>query len=86
MPAYTYECSKGHQFVELRSIRLRASKATCGICKGAAKQIVAFAPAVHRFKLGYMEHIEREPVYVKSKKHLRELCNRNECYAPGILD
>lgn len=30
--------------------------------------------------------MDMEPVYAKSKKHMKELCNRYECYAPGVLD
>lgn len=85
MPTYTYECPKGHTFVEFRPMIDRA-QTTCGICGQVAEQTIAFAPAVHGFKLGYFEHIERDPVYVGSKKELRELCNKNDCYAPGIMD
>lgn len=86
LPSYSYECKCGKSFDDIRRIADRA-KAPCPVCGAAADKIVGpRSPAVHGFKFGYFENIEREPVYAKSKKHLRELCNRNECYAPGVLD
>ena len=86
MPNYTYECECGKSFDDIRSIASRAHSLCPSCGKEATITICRTAPAVHGFKLGYFEHIEREPVYVKSKKHLRELCERNDCYAPGVLD
>ena len=86
MPLYNYKCPKGHEFEAINSIKNRALS-QCGECGRMAKQTISRRPAaVHRFKFGVFEDMTLEPVYAKSKKHMRELCNRYECYAPGVLD
>lgn len=37
------------------------------------------APAIHIFKEGFYEHIAPEPIYVKSKKQLREETRSRGC-------
>jgi putative FmdB family regulatory protein len=86
MPLYNYQCSCGNEFESFNKIDDRAL-AKCEICGNLAEQTLSRRPAaVHNFKLGWFEHIAPDPVYAKSKKHLKELCNRYDCYAPGVLD
>lgn len=86
MPLYNYKCSKKHEFEAINSIKNRAFS-KCPNCGIMAKKIMSGRPpAVHNFKYGWFEHIDINPIYVKSKKHMKELCNRYECYAPGVLD
>lgn len=86
MPIYNYRCSCSHEFEAFEKMDDRALS-TCPKCNLMAEQTISRrAPAVHGFKYGVFEHITDEPVYVKSKKHLKELCNRYDCYAPGVLD
>ena len=84
MPLYNYKCPKGHEFEDFKSMNERHC-AECPKCGKVANQTLS-APKVHKDHLGWFEHIAPEPVYVKSKKHLKELCNRYDCYAPGVLD
>ena len=84
MPLYDYECKCGKHFEDIRPMSERAC-APCPQCGTMANQVIG-APRVQGFKYGYFEHITDEPVYVKNKKHLKELCNRYECDAPGVLD
>lgn len=86
MPLYNYICSKKHEFEAVVSMENRAL-CKCPKCGTMANQTISRRPAaVHGFKYGEFEDIALEPVYAKSKKHLRELCNRYDCYAPGVLD
>lgn len=86
MPLYNYKCSKGHCFEAINSIKNHALH-KCGACGSIAKQTISRRPAaVHGFKFGIFEDIALEPVYVKGKKHMKELCNRYDCYAPGVMD
>ena len=86
MPFYNYKCSCGNEFEELRRMS-EHEIAPCTACGGVAEQTVSGARiATHGFKYGWFEHLTSEPVYAKSKKHLKELCNRYEAYAPGVLD
>lgn len=82
MPMYTYECECGKEFVELKTIAERET-AQCE-CGKVAKQILARGPAVIPFQLGWFDHIAPDPVYIRSKKELREVTNRYECYATGF--
>ena len=86
MPIYNYICPNLHEFEAINTMENRAFS-KCGNCGRIAKQTVSRrAVAVHGFKFGVFEHLTHEPVYVKNKKHMKELCERYECYAPGVLD
>ena len=86
MPLYNYKCPKGHEFEAINCMVNRAL-CKCPKCNRMAKQTISRRPAaVHGFKFGWFEDMDLEPVYAKNKKHMKELCNRYECYAPGVLD
>ena len=86
MPLYSYECTScEHQFEAYNSIDDRKSHG-CTECGKHANLILSRKPpAVHGFALGWFEHIAEEPIYIKNKKHLKEVCNQHDCYAPGVL-
>ena len=42
-------------------------------------------PAIHVFQPQFFEHIAPEPVYVESKRQLREACKANGCFHPGYM-
>ncbi len=86
MPSYNYICKPCGEFTTFRSMANRAF-AKCPNCERIAKQTVCSRPpAVHGFKYGMFEDIAPEPVFIRGKRHLREVCNRYDCYAPGVLD
>lgn len=87
MPTYSYECRCGSCFDAVRPISGRR-RAKCQACGSSAKMVFPprRPPAAHGFKLGYFEHLSKDGEYVKSKKHLQELCHRHGVYAPGVLD
>ena len=55
---------------------------TCGYFVGGNAQQ---APSVHIFPAGWWEHLTLEPVYIKNRKQLREVCAANGVRA-NILD
>ena len=87
MPLYNYSCPDcNHNFEVINKICDRGCN-RCLKCGNMARQAISRKPAaVHGFKLGWFEHIDIKPVYAKSKKHLRELCDQYDSYAPGVLD
>ncbi len=86
MPSYNYICKDCGEFTSFNSMANRALS-QCPNCGTMAKQTVCSRPpAVHRFKYGVFENITSEPVFVRGKKHLQELCDKHDCYAPGALD
>ncbi len=86
MPFYNYICPKKHEFEAINRMANRAL-CKCPKCGSMAKQTISRRPAaVHGFKFGWFEDMDLEPVYAKNKKHMKELCDRYGCYAPGVLD
>ena len=86
MPYYNYICPSGHKFEAPNTIKNRALHG-CSKCNRMAQQTISRRPAaVQRFKFGWFEHLEKDPVYVKSKRHMQDLCEKNKVYAPGVLD
>lgn len=86
MPLYNYKCPKGHQFEAFNKMADR-EVSSCPSCNEVASQTVSGTRiATHGFKFGWFEHLTSEPVYVRNKRHMKELCERYDCYAPGVLD
>lgn len=84
MPMYSFLCECGNEFTAFQPMAQHANS-QCPRCSRIAPQILSKPPAVHGFRYGYFEHIAQEPVYAKSKRHLRELCAQHDCYAK-VLD
>lgn len=85
MPIYTYECKKCQAVFEAFNSIASRKQSQCPKCGENGDLTIGRPAAVHGFKLGWFEHIAHEPVYIKSKKHLKEECERRGCYAPGVL-
>lgn len=84
MPMYTYNCSNcGVEFNAAQSI---AERKFCGCpnCGEPADLTIGRPASVIPFQLGTFEHIAHNPIYIGSKKELRENCNRYGCIATGI--
>jgi len=84
MPMYDYKCNGcGATFEAFNRIDERhEQRCSCG----EQAKIAFSAPAVHGFKCGWFRDIAPDPVYARSKKELKELCKKHDCYAPGVLD
>lgn len=83
MPMYTYECSCGNEFEDVRSIADRKT-CSCPKCGGDAAQGISRRTNAIPFQLGWFEHIADNPVYIHNKRELREVCDRHECSAAGF--
>ncbi len=83
MPLYDYECLRcGEAFEAFRRIEER-EYALCPKCGFIAEQVLKQAKRdfTHRIE-GWWRDISPEgPVYVRSKRHLKELCKRHGVYA-----
>ena len=82
MPIYQYKCKKCNKiFDEFSTIEDR-NKVKCK-CGGDA--IIWFgglkAVAIQVWKPYWEENITHQPVLVKSKQHLKQLCKENDCIA-----
>ncbi len=84
MPLYDFKCLDcDKEFEELSKIAERKNvRCECG---GSTKQLLS-SPRGYMFPTGWWEHLSKDGENVRGKEHLRSLCKRHECYAPGILD
>ena len=87
MPLYDYEClSCHHEFEDVRRIDERHS-VRCPRCGGGCKIIFKSVREPRFFPEGWWEHIDVEPVYISSRRQLREVIKKKSedpfkaCYA-----
>lgn len=86
MPLYDLKCTRcEHEFEAYSKINER-EEVRCLKCKGACEVLITKSPP-HRdwFRPHWNENIDYEPVYVRSKQHLKDLCLKNNltCRALG---
>ena len=79
MPIYQYSCNScGKRFEELRKIESRhQAKCECG--SSATLQISKANPIL--FKPQFFEHLDTKPVWVESKRQLKEECKKRGVWA-----
>lgn len=84
MPLYDYYCpSCSHEFSEFNKMDERDTE-HCPKCKAPAKQKLA-APKRGTDVTGVWTNFD-EPVHVRGKQHLKDLCKAQGLNAPGALD
>jgi len=74
MPLYDYKCSGCHSVFETIQ-KMDAILIPCEACGGPAKRQIGVG-RYHPFPEGWADNMDTKPVYIKSKKHLREECNK----------
>ena len=76
MPIYTYQCSKcGKEIEEVRKMKDHALEKPCE-CGGVFKQVMSWTYIAEDFEPYIDENLGPDPIYVKSKRHRRELMAR----------
>ena len=79
MPLYEYEhCGK--RFEKFLPMVKSGEPQDCPIC-GKSSQKVISLPAVSTFKPRYYENIDVEPIWIESKRQLKEECAKRELIA-----
>ncbi len=85
MPLYTYQCESCEEVFEtLRSMHDEGEQ-LCK-CGSPAHRTIGRANNVHTFKEGWWENLDHMPVYIESKRQLKEVCKRTGNWAVGVLD
>ncbi len=74
MPLHDLQCEACGQ-VEERLLGIEEKNPECPACGGATKRVLG-SPVVHEFREGWYEHIDRKPIYVSSKKQLKDECRK----------
>jgi putative FmdB family regulatory protein len=74
---YCLACKK--EFEELKAIDARETT-TCPSCGALAKQTFTVSRPMKDWAEGIWEDLTDHPIYVRSRRHLRELCKQFNCY------
>lgn len=72
MPIYDFQCQDCYN-VEEHIAGVEERQRLCVKCGGTMNRLISAAP-YHKFKEGYWEHLDAEPIYIKSKRQLKEEC------------
>jgi len=83
MPLYEYRCNNcGEEFEGFRTIAERYNIA-CPKCNTPRPEILLGGnrQQVRLFPEGWFEHIAPEPIYISSRRQLREECEKHNCYS-----
>lgn len=75
MPTYDMKCSGCGEVTELFCKIAEMDKQVC-VCGGHFTVQLNTSYALHRFKAGYYEHIDLQPVYCGSKRQLKTECDK----------
>ena len=85
MPLYAYECARGHQSEEMRSIDNHDLPGICDFCKGVTQQVIVGA-SPHLFPSGVWDDLDVVPLEIGSKKQLERECRKRGVIARNYME
>lgn len=85
MPLYKYECECGNRFEEFKRIKDRKS-VVCPECEGETRLLIGNFNRGFVLEPQFFEHLDTEPVWIKSKKHLKQECEKRGVEAKCLYD
>jgi len=86
MILFDYECKRCLR-VEECLVERPDDPVFCIVCGVAmTKLFTARGTGLDWFKPGYFEHITDRPVFVESKKQLKQECEKHGCYSVALLN
>ena len=76
MPLYDYKCACGYTEEKVVPWKESSLSPPCPVCDGdMQKQFpIPGGKGIQVFEEGFWEHIDINPTYVRSRRHLAELC------------
>lgn len=82
MPLYDYVCNRcGKEFEQVAKIADReATKCSCG---GSCRILIS-STRRDWFRPGYWRDFAETPIYVESKRHLKDLCKKYGVYSRAL--
>jgi putative FmdB family regulatory protein len=84
MPLYQLRCkSCQHDFTELLKVEER-NQAKCPVCGSSTELRIGGTAKGFVWKPMWMEHLDTKPVWIESKKQLREECRKRKVDAPCL--
>jgi len=87
MPIYPQRCLEcKHEWDDTRSIAQIELNPKCPECQGLSERFIASGHGgSHQFPAGFWEHIDVDPVYIGSRKQLKEECEKRKVAASGYM-
>lgn len=76
MPLYDFECKTCDIAFERQCKIAEKDKTTCPKCGGDDVKQLIVPPTVILFHAGWYEHFTSEPIYIGSKRELKEACHK----------
>jgi len=91
MPIHNFRCPNCGLFERFQSIDELRDEETCQVCGSTSRKTFELfthnnGGGVRIFKPMWFEHIAPEPIYVESRKQLREECEKRGKYSQYIED
>jgi putative FmdB family regulatory protein len=86
MPLYDLECNKCKNLFTAFYKVTEVEKAKCPICGSQARVIILQSPNKDWFREGWYDDLDLNPVYVRSKSHMKELCRTHNVIYKAIGD
>jgi len=85
MPLYEYECGKcGTSFDEYVDVKDR-NNVRCKRCGELADRLISRSTGLNIFKPMWYEDICEKPIWVESRKQLKEECKKHDVIACRLL-
>lgn len=76
MPLYDMKCNEcGHEFEDIFKIN-ELENAMCPKCWGSVRILITNPNNTDWFKPHWNENFDTEPVFVRSRNHLKQLCDQ----------
>lgn len=86
MPLYDVRCSDCQEEFETVCRIAELKDLRCHKCKGKVEVLITSHKSRDWFREGYYEDLDIHPVYVKSQKHLKELCLKYDVTSRALGD
>jgi len=83
MPIYVYKCSCAKILEIFKPLSSLDSPVQCECGQIMKRQVASSNP--HIWKPGFWEHISEQPIYIESKKQLKEVCKKRGVIATGYM-
>jgi len=84
VPIFDYRCPSCS--TENRDVLVVKDEDAPSCCGSRMEKVFLSGAKVHRFKEGWYEHIDSQPIYISSKKQLREETEKRGQYSEYARD
>ena len=86
MPLYDFKCLEGHIKEVIMTLEVHDEKKPV-VCKSFGKemkQVYTLGANIRIFKAEFYDHIGPQPIFIESKRQLKEECERHGVYSKQV--